>query len=165
MNGFGRPGCRAPRRVAATLAVALALAVLGGSSAGCATSASDRDADRAPPIRARTAAANTVTRAVSRGVGRTENRDRYRVEIRYNPPRCPGPPFEVRARGRWNRAWLDASSSARSPMGELREKRKDQSGAERRQTVEVSGRFTGSRRAETGATYPVFWVERFEPGA
>lgn len=86
----------------------------------------------------------------------SEKRDVYTVRGRFNEPRCDAPDFEVFAHGKWTRAYLDGKNDLTQKLESLEEKARESNSLE---TLELRGRFSGKRRAETGLKYPVFWVE------
>lgn len=149
----GRPGF-AVRIATLVLAPAVCL--------GCATGPDRRSQDQPPGEVALERARQILDESRQLAFRKSEDQDSYRVRLRYNPPRCDAPVFEIRAHGRWTRVWLDGSDEVRDKIDTFRQAKQDADGASRRQTADIAGRITDERRASTGRNYPVFWVETFE---
>ena len=84
----------------------------------------------------------------------SESEESYALRVRHNPGRCGAPACEVRARGRWERVWLDASTEELAAQlvawGE-------QSGVGEERVAPV--RFVTERRPDArGAVWPVLAV-------
>jgi hypothetical protein len=119
---------------------------------GCVTSAPERAVP--PEVRAMEASRARLERARGEAFRVSEAGESYALRLRHNPGRCGAPEFEVRARGRWERVWLDAST--------------DELAAELEQWGERAGvgeervapaRFARERRPDArGAVWPVLSV-------
>lgn len=138
--------------------VAVVSCVLVG---GCATDSNTTQTEPPPKVQAVEAARNEVRPAVADGFEASEQRDSYRVRARFNPPRCDAPTFEVHIHGRWTRAWFDAPTKTAESI----QKYRDEADGSSARPFDIRGRVSGDREAETGISYPIFWVTQFDPNS
>ena len=122
-------------------------------SVGCSTPTATTTRKEDPSEEAVDESRQRVTRSLDRAFKASEAADSYTVFARYNPPRCDGPDFEIRAHGKWTRVYLEGKSNQEETIADFAEKK------EAWRLLEVEGRFSGKRRAETGLKYRVFDVE------
>ena len=123
--------------------------------AACGTTSST-DAEKSPERDALERSDRRIREARQQSVTATERAGPYQVRVRLNPPDCHAPPFEIRAHGRWERAWLAGTDSTRATLEQLRSPATPVGTAH--ETFRVTGEYTDTRRADTGRTYPVFQV-------
>lgn len=138
---------------------ALGLSVILGalSGAGCANPSASQE--KSPPeVRAREACRSAIHESIDEAFEYAEDSGPFVLAVRYNPARCDGPDFEVRAHGIWTRAYLDGKRAVRSEIQTYR----DSSDHSIDSVVRIEGDFRGKRRAETGRKYPLFWVDAFD---
>ena len=126
---------------------------------GCVTSAPERALP--PEVRAMEATRARHEGARDEALRVSESGESYALRLRHNPGRCGAPAFEVRARGRWERVWLDASTEELAAefaaWGE-------QSGVGEERVA--SARFVTEQRPDTrGAIWPVLAVFESADGA
>ena len=126
---------------------------------GCVTT---QVVDDVPPKqRAMGTARQGVVEARAGALELADGEDSYALTLRYNAGRCGAPPFEVWARGRWERVWVDADTQALSEDLE-----RWSEGASARDVRALRVRFEGEERGdERGASWPVVVaLGEIEPG-
>lgn len=140
------------------LGLPVSLFLLGWATVGCA----GPSAETIPPERrAVEASRGAVARSVQRGLRVSDDRDSYRVPVRLNPPRCPGPDWEIYAHGRWTRVYLEAGHRLEGRLDGLRSRLSEGGGLA---TATIEGAIDGRRRTDTGLRYPVFYVTSLPDG-
>lgn len=77
------------------------------------------------------------------------------LKVRYNPARCDVPSFEVFTHERWTRVFFDGSQEITTTLQEFESGSSVLSDSS---YLEVSGKFSGRRRTDAGARYPVFTI-------
>lgn len=138
---------------------ALGIAVVLGAILGTSCANQSESQEKSPPsVRARETCRSAMHESIDEAFEYAENSGPFVLTVRYNPARCDGPDFEVRAHGVWTRAYLDGKRAVRSEIQNYRESTDHSIGS----VVRIEGDFRGKRRAETGRKYPMFWVEAFE---
>jgi len=150
------PGLRREPWISRVVFCAASLCWLG---IGCAAGSGAARSDSPPAVRAVDAARDAIDRSSEAAFESSEDRDSYRVALRYNPTRWAGPDFEVRIHGRWTRVWLEASGETAERIRSYREKMEE----DRSTPLDVAGRPSGRREAENGVSYPVFSIAELEP--
>lgn len=66
---------------------------------------------RSPLEQAIEASQNTIVASKAESLEESEDRDRFRFQVRHNPGRCDSPVFEAYLRGRWVRAFLNVDNA------------------------------------------------------
>lgn len=103
--------------------------------------------------RALLAGQRTIQAGVQRGISTTEALPRVKVRVRHNPVACDAPEFEVYTHQRWRRVYID---SPRELQGQLQSFKERSAANDALGFLEVEGAYGGTRRAPSGARYPVF---------
>ncbi|MBA2662022.1 MAG: hypothetical protein H0U74_06975 [Bradymonadaceae bacterium] len=134
-----------PRQLIAPLVLALAFVMLG-----CATGP-----QLPAPQRALGAGQRSIDNSIARAFSASEAAPRYVLRLRHNPTRSDVPPFEVYSHERWLRSFLDATPELLAQIQAF-EQRTAQSA--RLEHLEIEGKFSGRRRTESGARFPVFVI-------
>jgi hypothetical protein len=97
-----------------------------------------------------------IDRSADRAFEASESREVYTVSIRFNPARCPSPPFELFVHGKWTRAYLETRESPVEERLEAFQRRASRSDTFERTSIEATP--DGRRETETGLSFPVFSV-------
>jgi hypothetical protein len=122
-------------------------------SVGCSTPKGTTTRQEEPSEQAVDESRQRVGRSLDRAFKASEDADSYTVLARHNPCRCDGPDFEIRAHGKWTRVYLEGKSEQTEAVADFVEREEEW------RLLEIEGRFSGKRRAETGLKYRVFDVD------
>jgi hypothetical protein len=111
--------------------------------------------ERVPEERALLSTKRVVDAGVQRAIASSEAVPKIRARVRFNPVACDVPEFEIYTHERWRRVYLDSGREIQPRLEGFRNRSSQSQGLE---FLDVEGAYQGTRRAQSGARYPVFAV-------
>lgn len=140
-----------PKTLPTTSALALLLLVTS-LNAACPSSAPSSPG-KPPKEVAVSATQEALFAGLEDALEESDDQDSYRLQLRYNPTRCESPPYEVFARGRWQRAYLNLDQDALAPLIEALK-----TPAAQQDILEVNAKQSAPQRSERGVRWPTFVI-------